>query len=198
MTDPTRNPRSWNSNLPIWTSARTANVYQKIDTLNDLAWKLSDIDLKRAYALSETAYALACTPADGDSAVPGRHGVQLAHLGYLNQRLGNHPLGLSQLLQALEICEALSLDDALPDVLDGIAGIYSQIGDFPEALGYIHRQLAAAQQHRRPTTHCQRQQQSGQHLSANRRLSTHRRNAAAQLADCRRDRLSRAWKRFRC
>ena len=122
-----------------------ADVYQKIDALNDLAWALSDIDLKRAYALSETAYTLASNHGDGAPAYQVGMAHSLRTQGYLNQRLGNHPLGLSQLLQALELCEALSLADPLPDVLDGIAGIYAQIGDFPEALGYIHRQLAAAE-----------------------------------------------------
>ena len=108
--------------------------------------KLSDIDLKRAYAFSETAYTLAANPGDGEPPYQAGIAYSLRTQGYLNQRLGNHPLGLSQLLQALAICEALSLADPLPDVLDGIAGIYFQIGDFPTALGYIHRQLAAAQQ----------------------------------------------------
>jgi hypothetical protein len=35
-----------------------ANIHQKIDTLNDLAWLLSDTGLKRAYALGEKACAL--------------------------------------------------------------------------------------------------------------------------------------------
>ena len=121
------------------------DVHTEINLLNDLAWNLSDIDLKRAFTLSETAYTLACAPADGVPPYQAGMAYSLRTQGYLNQRLGNHPLGLSQLLKALEICEALPLADALPDVLDGIAGIYFQIGDFPTALSYMHRQLAAAQ-----------------------------------------------------
>ena len=122
-----------------------ADVNQRIDVLNDLAWRLSDIDLKQAYALSETAYTLACPPGNGDPPYQAGMAHSLRTQGYLNQRFGSYALGLSQLLKALEICEALGIDDALPDVLDGLAGIYFQIGDFPEALNYMHRQLAAAQ-----------------------------------------------------
>ncbi len=69
--------------------------------------------------------------------------------GYLNMRLGDYPLGLSQLTRALAILEALDCPggtpDALPDVYDGLAGIYAQIGSYPEALDYMHKQLAAAE-----------------------------------------------------
>lgn len=122
-----------------------ADSHQKIDLLNDLAWQLSDTDANRAYALGEAAYAMAAAPGAGEPAHPAGIASSLRTLGYLNMRLGRHPLGLSQLLQALEVCETRRLHDLLPDVLDGIAGIYGQIGDFPTALAYMHRQLAAAQ-----------------------------------------------------
>ena len=122
-----------------------ADVHEKIDILNDLAWQLSDVDATRAYGLGETACTLASHPGDREPPYQAGMAYSLRTLGYLNQRLGNHPLGLSQLIKALEICEALSLANALPDVLDGIGCIYFQIGDFPTALDYMHRQLAAAQ-----------------------------------------------------
>jgi len=121
-----------------------AGATQHFDLLNDLAWQLSDIDGNRAYALAEEAHALASE--HGGAPDPVGIARSLRTLGYVNQRLGKHQLGLSQLLQALELCEAHALTDVLPDALDGIAGIYAQIGDYPTALGYIHRQLAAAQQ----------------------------------------------------
>ena len=65
--------------------------------------------------------------------------------GYINQRLGDYPKGMSQLLQARGIFESLRIDDGLADVLDGLAGIYYQIGDFPEALDYSYKQLEIAQ-----------------------------------------------------
>ncbi len=122
-----------------------ADVYKKIDILNDLAWQLSDVDATRAYVLGETACTLASHPTDREPPYQAGMAYSLRTLGYLNQRLGNHQAGLGQLLKALEICEALSLAGALPDVLDGIGCIYFQIGDFPTALGYMHRQLTAAQ-----------------------------------------------------
>jgi len=123
-----------------------AGAIQRIDLLNDLAWQLSDVDMKRAYALAEDAYTLASEPDDSGACYQAGIARSLRTLGYVNQRLGKHQLGLSQLLQALALCEAHALTDVLPDALDGIAGIYAQIGDYPTALGYIQRQLAAAQQ----------------------------------------------------
>ena len=123
-----------------------AGAIQRIDLLNDLAAQLSDIDANRAYALAGEAYTLACELDDSGACYQAGVARSLRTLGYVNQRLGKHRLGLSQLLQALELCETYALIDVLPDVLDGIAGIYAQIGDYPTALGYAQRQLAAAQQ----------------------------------------------------
>jgi signal transduction histidine kinase len=131
--------------LAAWENTPGGDIIAKIDILNDLAWVLCDIDLKRAQSLSETAYALAGATDDGAASYQTGIAYSLRTLGYLNQRVGDYPLGLTQLFKAQEIFESLKIDDALPDVLDGIAGIYFQISDFPEALTYIYRQLEAAQ-----------------------------------------------------
>lgn len=125
-------------------SGRAADSSTKVGLLNELAWRLSDLDATRAYALAEEAYALVCEP-NGSALHQPELARSLRTLGYVNQRLGNHLLGLGQLLKALELCETHAVADALPDVLDGIACIYFQIGDYPTTLDYIHRQLAAAQ-----------------------------------------------------
>ena len=126
-------------------SEASGEVPLQIASLNALAWVLSDTDLKRAYALSEAAYALADVPANG--ALPDQAGLaySLRTQGYINQRLGDYPLGLTQLLKAQDIFESLQIGDGLTDVLDGLAGIYFQIGDFPEALKLMLQQLEAAQ-----------------------------------------------------
>jgi signal transduction histidine kinase len=126
-------------------SEGSTDEVRMIDLLNDLAWALSDIDMQRAYALGETAYTLASSP--HNSAPPHQAGIaySLRTQGYINQRLGNYPLGLTQLLKAQGILESLQIGDGLADVFDGIAGIYAQIGDFAEALSYMYKQLDAAQ-----------------------------------------------------
>ena len=124
-------------------------VYQQIATLNHQAWELSDTDSTQACTLAEAAYALASAP--GPGAAPNQVGIaaSLRTQGYLNMRLGDFPVGLSQLTRALAILEALDCTggppDALPDVYDGLAAIYAQIGSYPEALDYMHKQLAAAE-----------------------------------------------------
>ena len=124
-------------------------VYEQIATLNRQAWELSDTDSTQACTLAEAAYALASAP--GAGAAPDQVGIasSLRTQGYLNMRLGDFHVGLSQLTRALAILEALDCTggtpDALPDVYDGLAAIYAQIGSYPEALDYIHKQLAAAE-----------------------------------------------------
>ncbi len=118
---------------------------KQTDLLNDLAWALSDVDLQRAYALAETAHVLASSPDDGAPPYEAGMAYSLRTQGYVNMRLGDYPLGMSQLLQALALVEALELEDGLPDVLDGLIGVYGQIGSFPEALNTTYRQLEAAQ-----------------------------------------------------
>ena len=124
-------------------------VYEQIAILNRQAWELSDTDSKHAYLLADSAYALAS--ALGHDVPPDQLGIasSLRTQGYLNMRLGDYPLGLSQLTRALAILEALyfppGASDALADIYDGLAGIYGQIGSYPETLDYIHKQLAAAE-----------------------------------------------------
>lgn len=126
-------------------AALNVDVTDKINLLNDLAWTLCDIDLKRAQTLSEMALTLAeSTDADAAPYLIGM-AYSLRTQGYLNLRLGDYPLGMTQLLKAQEIFELLQLDEGLADVFDGIAGIYYQIGNFPEALTYIYKQLETAQ-----------------------------------------------------
>jgi hypothetical protein len=122
-----------------------AEVWQKIDVLNDLAWALSDTDLQQSQSLGQTAQSLA-TSIDNDAG-PYQLGIAYAlhTLGYLNQRLGDHPLGLSQMIEAQGIFESLKHEEGLPDVLDGMAGIFFQIGNYPESLNYAYKQLDAAQ-----------------------------------------------------
>ena len=121
------------------------DIHVKVDLINDLAWEISDTDPTQAQSLAEEAHTLA-TSID-NSAEPYQLGVaySLRTSGYLNQRLGEYPLGLSQLLEAQTIFESLNHIDGFPDVFDGIAGIYYQISNFPEALQNAYRQLEAAQ-----------------------------------------------------
>lgn len=131
--------------LANWDSHPGADWFGKIDLLNDLAWALSDVDLQRAYALAETAHALATSPDDGAPPYEAGIAYSLRTQGYLNQRRGDYSLGLSQLLKAQALFEAQELVDGLPDVFDGISGIYGQMDMYPEALDATYKQLEAAE-----------------------------------------------------
>ncbi|MCB0193995.1 MAG: PAS domain S-box protein [Anaerolineae bacterium] len=144
MTD-TQMIRQLERRLADYDDVSEADVTQKINLLNELAWALSDTDMQRAQSLSKMAYALSEANGSGTESYRVGMAYSLRTQGYLNQRLGDYPLGLTQLFKAQELCEALHLDDALTDVFDGIAGIYYQISNFPESLTYIYKQLEAAQ-----------------------------------------------------
>ncbi len=119
-------------------SEARGDVPLQIASLNALAWALSDTDMKRAYVLSEAAYEMANAPTHGALPDQAAQAYSLRTQGYINQRLGDYPLGLTQLLKAQDIFESLQIGDGLADVLDGMAGIYFQIGDFPESLELNH------------------------------------------------------------
>ena len=72
----------------------TTDLRRNIVVLNKLAWLISDNELNRANALSETAYALA--ESLGDDEPDGRSGkaYSLRTQGYINMRLGNYTLAL--------------------------------------------------------------------------------------------------------
>jgi signal transduction histidine kinase len=127
-------------------SEASGDVPLQIASLNALAWVLSDIDLHRAYALGEAAYALASAPADGAPPDSLALAYSLRVQGYVNQRLGDYPRALAQLLKAQDIFESRQVLDGLADVLDVIAGVYYHISDYPDALNLMLRQLAIAQQ----------------------------------------------------
>ncbi|NWF81814.1 MAG: tetratricopeptide repeat protein [Chloroflexi bacterium] len=128
-----------------------ADVFRRIELLNALAWELSDSDASHALEFAETAYALSDAQLDHDG--PYRRGLaySLRTQGYLDMRTGAYPRGMERLLRAQALFEALRTDgappieDGLGDVFDGIAGIYAQMGDYPEALDYSYKMLALAE-----------------------------------------------------
>ncbi|MEZ4519152.1 MAG: tetratricopeptide repeat protein [Chloroflexota bacterium] len=126
--------------------ASAGDVRVRIDLLNDLAWALSDQDMKRAYDLGGEAVRLSGSKEDGKAYYREGAAHGLRTMGYINQRLGTFPLGLSQLFEARTLFEQMPLCGGLGDTLDGIAGIYQQIAEYPEALSYMLNQLDVAQQ----------------------------------------------------
>lgn len=118
----------------------------KIDLLNELAWLLSDTDMKRAYALAETAYTLANAVHSAEQPYQLGIAYSLRTQGYLNMRFDHYPLALTQLLQALPLLETLQLTDGLADVFEGIFCVHFQIGNLPDALVFGYKELAAAEQ----------------------------------------------------
>ncbi len=131
--------------LAVCETDSPAEARRKIDHLNNLAWELSDTDLNRARALGEAACRLAQAPDNNGAPYDLGIAYGLRTQGYVNQRLGDYATGLSQLLRAQAIFEALGVGDGLADVFDGIASIYYHIGDFAESLSYMHKQLDIAE-----------------------------------------------------
>jgi signal transduction histidine kinase len=127
---------------------------RRIAGLNQLAWELSDTDTRQSQALSEQALELAAALPATDLAAQAGVALSLRTLSYLNMRYGKHVEALGQVTRALDIAETLGragtlpveLAEGLPDLYDGLGAVYAQTGSYPEALNYIHKQLAAAEQ----------------------------------------------------
>jgi tetratricopeptide (TPR) repeat protein len=130
--------------LSRWPPAPGTEERERVDLLNKLAWALSDTEMQRAYSLAEQAHELAAGLYEGESYRAGV-AASLRTLGYINQRLGDFPRGLTQLYTAQQLLESLGLLGELADAFDGLAGIYYQVGDLVVALELIQRQLKTAQ-----------------------------------------------------
>lgn len=120
------------------------SVRRRVDALNALAWALCDTDLERARALAVTAAELSVPPHCGDTDYATGIALSLRTQGYLDQRSGDHALGLTRLYEAQPLCVALGHQDALADVYDGISGTFLQMGDFENALQSIQQHLEVA------------------------------------------------------
>ena len=110
-----------------------ADIEQKIDTLNDLAWEIRHTDSQRALQLSTQSYNLA---EQKKSYLKGL-AYSLRNLGALNCIVfGKTSIGLPQAQRALTLCE--ELDDVLAQahVLNSIASVHIYLANYAEALKY--------------------------------------------------------------
>ena len=121
-----------------------ADLSQKIDALNNLAWALRDKNPKRAILLSEEARDLA---RDNLGTTPYLIGLanSLSHLGYLNYHQANYELALSQSLEAVALSETINHVSGLIMSLDIAAITYLRLGNYSEALTYFLRLLKIAE-----------------------------------------------------
>ncbi|MFN2135259.1 MAG: histidine kinase [Candidatus Promineifilaceae bacterium] len=126
-------------------SSTPGDRLRRIDALNDLAWALADTDMNRAQELAEEALGLAGTVDKESTFYELGRAYALRTCGYLHQRFGDYPLGLKQLYEAQETFTRLQDQVGLCDVLDGMAGIYFQIGEYQEALDFALRQIKIAE-----------------------------------------------------
>ncbi|MCA9952627.1 MAG: hypothetical protein KDE48_23420, partial [Anaerolineales bacterium] len=125
--------------------APETRIREKIDLLNKLAWLLRDNDAKRSFALCNAAYSLSDGSDGSDQMYQAGIAYSLRTQGFLNMRAADYAEGLTQLHEAQEIFESLSLYDGLADVFFAINGIYFYLGDYPQALEMVYKQMEAAQ-----------------------------------------------------
>ena len=125
--------------------APETRIREKIDLLNKLAWLLRDNDAKRSLTLCNAAYSLSDGSDGSDQMYQAGIAYSLRTQGFLNMRAADYAEGLTQLHEAQEIFESLRLYDGLADVFFAINGIYFYLGDYPQALEMVYKQMEAAQ-----------------------------------------------------
>ena len=111
-----------------------ANIQQKIDVLNALAWALQNTDPKRGFTLSKTAYKLATSGQFETSPYIKGQIYSLRNLGYFNRSRGNYDIAASQSIAALALVEDTLYTKVQARLLSIIGQVYIEIGDYPEAL----------------------------------------------------------------
>jgi len=119
-----------------------ADLPRKIEVMNELAWKLRHVDSHRALALSQTAYDLAQSQAYARGQL-----YSLRNLAALNTFIfPNHDRAL------MFVNQALALLDVSPDavvhahLLECLAAIHMNVGDYPAAHAYLVQALKLCRQ----------------------------------------------------
>jgi signal transduction histidine kinase/DNA-binding NarL/FixJ family response regulator len=120
-----------------------ADLRQRIDTLNELAWKLRESDQQRSLILSQMAYNLVQTT---ESSYQKGIAYSLRNLSYLSLYLANYDQVLPQAFEALALFEALDELSGQSDIYGFIGEVYRHLGNFPEALAHFLKQLEMAEQ----------------------------------------------------
>jgi signal transduction histidine kinase len=123
-------------------------VRQRIDTLNELAHELSDIDPERTRRLSEEAHALA-TSGEFESQ-PYRKGLaeSLLNYGWYHLRQSNYDMALSHFIECLSHFEELGQLEQLLQALNGMGATYLELGDYANSLEYMLGALDIAEDSR--------------------------------------------------
>jgi diguanylate cyclase (GGDEF)-like protein len=119
----------------------TSHTISTIDTLNDQAWAKRDANPREARALSEEAKRLA-----ESSQYELGVGRSLTVSSFLHYRAGRFAEGLQEGLFALEILEAKHDAQWLCKLYNNLGIIYDGLGDRPQAMSWLLKQLELAQQ----------------------------------------------------
>ncbi len=114
--------------------AATADVRQKVDLINELAWELSHTDSHRTITLSNEARLLASTGQFAGR--PYRKGLALSlrNLGQGHLQLSNYDQALSYLLGSLSLAEELADKIGQVTVLNTLGQAYRHLSDYPAGL----------------------------------------------------------------
>jgi tetratricopeptide (TPR) repeat protein len=119
-----------------------ADLPEKIDVMNELAWELRHFDPHRALALSKNALNFA-----EKQNYPQGQFHSLRNLAALNTYLfAKYDVALSCANEALDLLEVCSDKLAHAHILECIGTVYSEIGDYATAHTYLTRALALCRQ----------------------------------------------------
>lgn len=116
--------------------AQATSVHDKVDALNNLAWRLRISQHERAWTLSKKAFKLSKT---GEyAAKPYQQGLaaSLTTFAFLNSEVGHLETAISECLEALSLIETHPPSPTRVDAWYTLGWAYYYLSDHPTALGF--------------------------------------------------------------
>ena len=125
-------------------------AYQKIDSINALAWDLETVDPERSISLCEQAYRLSSVDEFADDPYLKGQADSLRTLAHVNLNIGNYSLALNQSYDALALYRTIGSAEKEAVMQRNIGGIYAAINEYSSAMDVLVEALALAEKLKSP------------------------------------------------
>ena len=125
-------------------------VFQKIDSINALAWDLETVDPERSILLCEQAYHLSSVDELADDPYLKGQADSLRTLAHVNLNIGNYSLALNQSYDALALYRTIGSAEKEAVMQRNIGGIYAAINEYSSAMDVLMEALALAEKLKSP------------------------------------------------
>lgn len=123
-----------------------SELLKKVDSLNEQAWNLRDLEREKSKKLSEEAYRLASGGNGGNDVYPVGRSQSLTVLSFLHFRADRLAEALHMAHEAEKVFLSLGHRDWLPRTYNNIGICYASMGENERAIDYLLKQVALSQE----------------------------------------------------